>query len=229
MEGEGDYRVVVKVKNARLLRAMERAGVRNQSELARLANASLHAVGQLANLTTEGMRKNGEWRKVVMDVSAALRCMPEDIVPDAHRYLALTKNVASFDTDIEEVAALLDGRSSDLERLTDLKITIGRSLAMLSPRERDLLERRFGLDGAGEESFEEIAETLGVSAPRVRQIVDRAISKLRNPRTASGRAIRQIANSEVVAGYDSKQREKHEAEARERTELWARMGWGVPQ
>jgi RNA polymerase primary sigma factor len=50
-------------------------------------------------------------------------------------------------------------------------------LAGLSERERSILRARFGLDGE-EESRREIAERLGVSAERVRQIEGRALRKL---------------------------------------------------
>lgn len=51
-------------------------------------------------------------------------------------------------------------------------------LAGLSERERAILRARFGLEGAEEQSRREIAEGMGVSAERVRQLEDRALSKL---------------------------------------------------
>lgn len=51
-------------------------------------------------------------------------------------------------------------------------------LAGLSERERSILRSRFGLDGEEEESRREIAERLGVSAERVRQLEERALRKL---------------------------------------------------
>jgi RNA polymerase sigma factor (sigma-70 family) len=51
-------------------------------------------------------------------------------------------------------------------------------LVTLSPRERAVLSRRYGLDGS-EQTLREIAGTLGVSAERVRQIEQGALEKLR--------------------------------------------------
>jgi RNA polymerase sigma factor (sigma-70 family) len=51
-------------------------------------------------------------------------------------------------------------------------------LAGLSEREQTILHGRFGFDGA-EQTLRELAERLGVSAERVRQIEERALSRLR--------------------------------------------------
>ena len=51
-------------------------------------------------------------------------------------------------------------------------------LSVLSPRERSILRARFGLDGE-EQSIRQIAERLGLSTSRVRDIERRALRKLR--------------------------------------------------
>jgi RNA polymerase primary sigma factor len=51
-------------------------------------------------------------------------------------------------------------------------------LMTLSVRERDVLSRRYGLDGR-EQTLREIAGTLGISAERVRQIEQGALERLR--------------------------------------------------
>ena len=56
-------------------------------------------------------------------------------------------------------------------------------LSVLSPRERAVLSARYGLDGP-EQSISEIAERLGVSKSRVRDIEARALGKLRRAAAA---------------------------------------------
>ena len=51
-------------------------------------------------------------------------------------------------------------------------------LSVLSARERSILRARFGLDGE-EQSIRQIAERLGLSTSRVRDIERRALRKLR--------------------------------------------------
>lgn len=52
-------------------------------------------------------------------------------------------------------------------------------LAELSPRSRNVLERRFGLHDHAVQSLAEVAQTLGVSRERVRQIEAEALARLR--------------------------------------------------
>lgn len=51
----------------------------------------------------------------------------------------------------------------------------------LEPRQRYFLERFFGLDGAERETLQKIADKERLSRERVRQIVEKALSKLRTP------------------------------------------------
>jgi RNA polymerase primary sigma factor len=56
---------------------------------------------------------------------------------------------------------------------------LGLALAALDPRERKVLELRFGLDRGEERTLTEVAERMGVSRERIRQIEQAALAKLR--------------------------------------------------
>jgi RNA polymerase primary sigma factor len=56
---------------------------------------------------------------------------------------------------------------------------VRRMLDWLSDREREVLVRRFGLEGAREKSLRELGEELGITRQRVYQIELRAREKLR--------------------------------------------------
>ena len=58
---------------------------------------------------------------------------------------------------------------------------------MQSPRERSILRARYGLDGEPQ-STRQIAERLGLSTSRVRDIERRALGKLRQAAVAAGAA-----------------------------------------
>jgi RNA polymerase primary sigma factor len=60
-------------------------------------------------------------------------------------------------------------------------------LSVLSPRERRVLNARYGLDGV-ERSRRDVAEELGVSVRRVRDIEARALAKLRRAAVTAGAA-----------------------------------------
>ena len=56
------------------------------------------------------------------------------------------------------------------------------AMQVLSPRDRQVLRLRYGLDGGREHTLGEIADELGVTSERVRQIESAALSKLRHPK-----------------------------------------------
>ena len=56
------------------------------------------------------------------------------------------------------------------------------ALSSLSDRERDVLELRFGIRNSHGRTLQEIADHLGVSRERVRQIEKRALERLRRTR-----------------------------------------------
>jgi RNA polymerase sigma factor (sigma-70 family) len=58
---------------------------------------------------------------------------------------------------------------------------VAKVLSVLDERERTILTLRFGLDGGGERTLEEVAEYFGLTRERIRQIEARAMSKLRHP------------------------------------------------
>ncbi len=54
-------------------------------------------------------------------------------------------------------------------------------MAGLSPRERDVLRLRFGLDDGRQRTLEEVGQLFGVTRERIRQIESKALRKLRHP------------------------------------------------
>jgi RNA polymerase sigma factor (sigma-70 family) len=62
---------------------------------------------------------------------------------------------------------------------------VGRLLNSLPPRERRIVELRFGLKGSFA-TLAEIGEEIGISRERVRQLEGRALMRLREQPGASG-------------------------------------------
>jgi RNA polymerase primary sigma factor len=61
---------------------------------------------------------------------------------------------------------------------------VTEALAELTPREQRILRMRFGIDGAGDHTLEEVGKVFGVTRERIRQIEAKALEKLRNPALA---------------------------------------------
>jgi RNA polymerase primary sigma factor len=62
-----------------------------------------------------------------------------------------------------------------------LKEQVRAALAVLSEREREVLEMRFGLRDGQEHTLEEVGKYFGVTRERIRQIEAKALRKLRHP------------------------------------------------
>ena len=60
-----------------------------------------------------------------------------------------------------------------------LKERLAEVLSSLTPRDREVIELRFGLRDGRPRSLDEVAGTFGVTRERIRQIESRGLSKLR--------------------------------------------------
>lgn len=82
--------------------------------------------------------------------------------------------IADFIVDEDSIAP--DSRVSQENLFEDIR----KMLSQLSPKERDVLILRYGLDNNGaKKTLDEIGSQYGVSRERIRQIENRAISKLK--------------------------------------------------
>jgi RNA polymerase primary sigma factor len=73
-----------------------------------------------------------------------------------------------------------DVAGEDADRAT-LKARLDEVLSTLAPRDREVLELRFGLRDGQPRSLEEIAREFGLTRERIRQIESRGLVKLREP------------------------------------------------
>ncbi len=113
---------------------------------------------------------------------ARARYLPvHDLVPVNER--VPTDASLTRDEWVERHDALTDGAATpeDVAVTADRLDAVRRSLAMLTPREREVIRWRFGFDG-DEESLEDVGRRLDVTRERVRQIEIKAIRKLRYAR-----------------------------------------------
>jgi RNA polymerase primary sigma factor len=87
------------------------------------------------------------------------------------------------DDDSTNLAELVQDENahSPYENLEDKTVTgmLQDMVKTLDPREETILRYRFGLDGGGEKTLEEVGEKFGVTRERIRQIQNIALKKLR--------------------------------------------------
>lgn len=185
-----DYRVRISVRNARLLRAIERAGHRPGAQFADAVGISYSgSLLPYLNLTRSPLTPDGLLRECAWNLCDFLSASPSDLWSDA-QLQPLTKNHSSIDLDADSVQALACGTTSvDPLRLAS-HAQAGRILQdaidALTPREASVIREHFF---AGS-SLDEIAEKMEITRERVRQIEVKALRKLRQesriPRDLAG-------------------------------------------
>jgi RNA polymerase primary sigma factor len=79
---------------------------------------------------------------------------------------------------LDDRAVISPGDNVDM---TLLKERIAEVLRSLTPREREVIEMRFGLNDGQPRTLDEVAQSYGITRERIRQIEARSLSKLRQP------------------------------------------------
>lgn len=136
------------------LRKVERARQQLQAETGRAPEA-----GQIAALL-----------ELPVDRVARLLKVPEEPIPlDGEEFDRIQNIVDTTVRTPEEALAI-----------SSMQMLVRSQLEILDERERDIICRRFGIDG-DEQTLEEIGQSYGVTRERIRQIEAKAMKKLSHP------------------------------------------------
>lgn len=138
-------------------------------------------------IKTQGQLLQDLGREATLDEVAAEMGMPVDRVSEIYR---IAPEPLSLETPIgEEEDSHLADFIEDHEAISPseaasnmiLRDKIEDSLNNLTPRERDVLKMRFGLDDGYSRTLEEVGRHFKVTRERIRQIEAKALKKLRHP------------------------------------------------
>jgi RNA polymerase sigma factor (sigma-70 family) len=146
--------------------------------LSRLRDAEQELMSEQHRLPTraEIIERSGLDRDAAEQVfagSAPARSLQEPITADDGGVIGVTGDLVTDPSAEDAYEQVLDEIEDEA-----LSHELPRLLSVLSDRERAILEAHFGLKGEPQ-SYREIAERLGLSVNRVRQIERRALAKLR--------------------------------------------------
>ncbi len=116
-------------------------------------------------------------------------------VEDVKKMLGLTERVASVDAPLDDdpdrslLDAIADEHTPSPENIlqrSDLQSLISQWLGELSDKQREVVERRFGLSGHEISTLEEVGADIGVTRERVRQIQVESLKRLKQILEKSG-------------------------------------------
>jgi RNA polymerase nonessential primary-like sigma factor len=171
--------------------SIERA-IMNQARTVRLPVHMVRELNQIlrAKYHLEGQRRNGKDARA--DDIAHLLGRPVEEVQDI---LALSEHATSLDAplDNDPQSSLLDMLPGDSDEAPDaraeqreLTVLVRDWLLKLPDKQRIVIMRRFGLDNDDPATLETLAEEMGVTRERVRQIQQEALIKLKRAMAARG-------------------------------------------
>lgn len=164
--------------------AINRA-VNDQSRLVRLPGHVVGALTKLARAKNSLAQKLGR-QPSEKELSSETGLPPKKI--ESLLKLSSRRSV-SFETPVGEEGSQLGDFIADLaipdpgEEATAslLKAKLSRTLESLTPRERRIIELRFGLGNEYSRTLEEVGTELGLTKERIRQLEKEALAKLRHP------------------------------------------------
>lgn len=174
-----EFEVTMLVRNNRLKKRRLELGL-SQRDMAKACGVGIEVWGAFERLAKSPVKEirvgssNAwikEWTRQAKDVANFFCVEPEELWPDVIQQV--TNNSVTKEISGEEMAVLAGGSQQMLlpprsvVESKELKEAVDQALDMLSPREADVLRRRFGLDGEDEQDLKEIGER-GVDTNTVR-------------------------------------------------------------
>jgi len=196
-----DYLLQIKIKNGPMMGIMRANNMDTAAELSRKTGVTQTIVGKYLNLQSIPFDTAGRWKETVVRISEFLKVPPEMLFPEQHLTKALKDNVIEGEVSLEEMKELVSTAGVDQISETiqkdsqdELHDRLERGWESLHPRERRVLELRFGINQEAEKdqthTYGEVGEGLGVTGDRIRQIEAKALRKLRHPRHSEARTKR---------------------------------------
>lgn len=168
-----DYRVTIKVRNARMLRAIEGIG-HTVSSFAKAHGLWPNAVYGLVAMTISPVDRNGQWRPAVMALCEQANILPQDLFTP-RQMAAIERNTVERELDEAALEALTGhtATSEDHALIADARRLLAKAVSELTPREQLVLQRRME-----DVNLREVGVEMGVVPERVRQIEAKAHRKL---------------------------------------------------
>jgi RNA polymerase sigma factor (sigma-70 family) len=161
---------------------------RGISKGARTIRLPVHAGDHVVQARNAWARLEAELRRspTRCEVAAELDLPERELDALMHRAAApVSLSEPLSDDSDDELADIVADRSAtspvDAAAAALLPAEIAKLMAWLTPREREILTLRFGLDRGEPRTLEEVGQRLHVSRERIRQIQADAMTKLRHP------------------------------------------------
>lgn len=160
-----------------------RRGIANQAKTIRLP---IHAIDKLskaqrmANEMRETLGREPEPEELA-DALGVKTSRLNEIRTAALRPASLDAPMGDEDSNVLAEVVKDENARTPYEHLEEKTLLgmLGHLVEKLGPREKKIIRLRFGLDGRGEKTLEEIGEQFGLTRERIRQLQNEALQRLR--------------------------------------------------
>lgn len=186
-DGVKDYRVTIKVRNNRILQAIEESGGSFGVKWCEENGLVYSSVMLLVDMLVCPVSSTGRLRRAAQGLCDVLCKLPEDLWTEDQMFAHLDGNTATLEIDRSAIAALLAAdptRVAELDNTvleqTELRDGLEKAMETLRPRERQVLALIYQQDC----TLGEVGAHLGVGEQRAAQIHAAALRRMRYPNRA---------------------------------------------
>ena len=183
-----EFRLKVSVRNNLLLSAIEAQGYTSVAEFERACEIGIGRINNLVAMRDAPILQSGEFSQNAKLVMEVLGAAPTDLWTEQQLTIKLKTNSGERDIDADIVQHLLEQKDrtdylpspEDSLLAAETSAIVNEVLSSLKPREKDILQERFGKDL----TLEEVGNHHGLSKERIRAIESKALRKLRDVKRA---------------------------------------------
>ncbi|MDE1868198.1 MAG: hypothetical protein KGI08_10885 [Thaumarchaeota archaeon] len=181
-----EYRLEIKVKNNLIMSKIESLGFDTIAAFCRKHGFRQGCLGDLVNMKMNPINKEGKFFDWIYRLCDVFACSIEDLFTEDQLQTILETNRFIAKVSKAEMQFMLNQTKKQLSCeeqyvLEKLPQDVAGLLDTLTPREKRIIQMRFGLDGEKAKTAREVAQEFDVSPVRIQQIEGKALRKLRHP------------------------------------------------
>ena len=182
MNNAKDYRLTIKVRNNRILKAIEAIGGEPGGKWCEKNGLSYVSVNDLISMKASPIAASGNLSTTALKLCEVLGKLPEELWSNEQIY-PLEKNFSDVEISHEEMLSLaapgalsLQSPEDDMEKVNTSRM-LTKAVKSLPQKMQDIIRMRFVED----KTYNEIGECLDISGSRVMQLHEKALRRLRHP------------------------------------------------
>lgn len=173
-------RVEMKFRNNIILTMMEEMGIVSMAQLVEQTGMSRPSLDNIINMRASPLREDGGWINSVVKLAEFFGCSPDEMFSEEQIQIKLAKNRAFAEVTFSEVQKMI--ASDEAEQVLPDKALeeseIRQLVESLTGNNKRVICLRFGIGEDCDHTLEEVAQILGVTRERIRQIEVRALRVL---------------------------------------------------